>query len=61
MDAPEGTPAEAVMPLLSSTLTMTVGLPRESRISNAVMFLIVVIVFAPVFPSSVTPAISPAV
>src|SRR5277367_6757042 len=43
VDAPEGTLAEAVMPLFRATLTMTVGLPRESSISNAVMFCILVI------------------
>jgi hypothetical protein len=43
VDAPEGTEAEAVMPLFKATLTMTVGLPRESSISSAVMFCIFVI------------------
>jgi len=44
VDAPLGTQAEAVMLLLSVMLTMTVGLPRESRISWAVMFCIFVII-----------------
>ena len=35
VDAPEGTPAEAVMPFDRPTVTDTVGFPRESRISNA--------------------------
>jgi hypothetical protein len=35
VDAPEGTPAEAVMPFDRLTVTETVGLPRESRISTA--------------------------
>src|SRR5580658_10189414 len=44
VDAPEGTEAEAVMPLFKVILTMTVGLPRESRISSAVIFCIFVII-----------------
>ena len=40
MDAPLGTQAEVVMPLLSMAVTMTVGLPRESRISRAVILRI---------------------
>ena len=38
--------AEAVLPLLSATLTMTVGLPREARISSAVLFWILFIQLA---------------
>ena len=44
MEAPEGTPAEAVTPLYSLTVTETVGLPRESRISNALICWILFIV-----------------
>jgi hypothetical protein len=35
VDAPEGTEAEAVVPLLKVQKTRTVGLPLESRISIA--------------------------
>src|ERR1039458_7949958 len=43
VEAPEGTLAEAAMLLVKVTLTMMVGLPRESSISSAVMFCIFVI------------------
>ena len=46
VDAPDGTQAEAVMPLLSERLTMTVGLPRESRISCAFIFSILLMFFS---------------
>jgi hypothetical protein len=49
VDAPEGTPADAVIPFDSPTVTDTVGLPRESRISNALMLSIFVIVLSPLF------------
>ena len=35
VDAPEGTPALAVLPSASVTVTASVGRPRESRISSA--------------------------
>jgi hypothetical protein len=35
VEAPEGTPARAIVPSSSATSTSTVGLPRESRISRA--------------------------
>jgi hypothetical protein len=35
VDAPEGTPARAVVPSASRTVTASVGRPRESRISSA--------------------------
>ena len=37
VDAPEGTPARAIMPLVSSTRASTAGQPREFSISRAVI------------------------
>jgi hypothetical protein len=42
VEAPEGTAARPKEPLLSSTSTSTVGLPRESRISLALIWLILI-------------------
>ena len=45
VDAPEGTEARAVIPLLSVTSTSTVGVPRESRISRPLIFVICILLF----------------
>src|SRR5487761_729662 len=43
VDAPDGTPAVAVVPLARATVTVRVGRPRESRISSAVTSVILCI------------------
>jgi hypothetical protein len=45
VDAPDGTAARPHDPSASVTSTSTVGLPRESRISNAEMLSMIVSIF----------------
>ena len=47
VDAPEGTAARPISPDSSNTSTSTVGLPRESRISRALISLMIDMIFLP--------------
>jgi len=45
--APDGTEAVPEQPPSSSTVTLTVGLPLESNISIALIFLIIIVSYPP--------------